>query len=97
MKLKSGYKWREGDQVPTPPTTFEKIMCSPEFVLGVADARAGRPYRSAYGTWLTNDQWNYERGRAWATLVPKIVQLKRNGQITSEAMQWFQRHCNDIL
>jgi hypothetical protein len=37
-------------------------------VLGVADRRAGRGYRSAYSTWDIDGQWNYERGRAWAVL-----------------------------
>jgi hypothetical protein len=94
---KRGYRLREGDQIPTRLVSFVEIMSQPEFALGVADARAGRPYRSAYGAWRTNDQWGYERGRAWATLAPKTVQLKRNGQITREAVQWFQRHRNNIL
>jgi hypothetical protein len=48
---KRGYQFRDGDQVPTRPTTILKIMASPEFALGVADARAGRPYRDGYQAW----------------------------------------------
>src|SRR5262249_19931981 len=78
-----------GAQVPTFPTTIEEIMGTPEFVLGVIDGRAGRAHRSAYATWETNKQWNYERGRAWAALPPRSVVLKRNGEITVEAKRWF--------
>jgi len=78
-----------GKQVPTFPTTIEKIMGTREFVLGVIDGRAGRPHRSAYATWGTDQQWNYERGRAWAALAPRSVALKRNGELTAEAKRWF--------
>src|SRR5262245_2739600 len=91
MALKPGYRWREGAQVPTRPTTICQIMASPEFALGVADARAGRPYRDGYQTWRPNNQWAYERGRCWARLVPTSVVLKRNGKITDEAIKWFER------
>jgi hypothetical protein len=86
----------DSEQVPTRPTTILEIMASPEFALGVADARAGRPYRGAYQTWDTNRQWDYERGRAWSRVVPASVVLKRNGKITSEAVEWFQRRSKDI-
>jgi hypothetical protein len=76
-------------QVPTFPATIEEIMSTPEFVLGVNDGRAGRGHRSAYTTWGTNQQWNYERGRAWAAVAPRSVVLKRNGKITVEAKRWF--------
>jgi hypothetical protein len=75
-------------QVPTSPTTIEKIMNTREFALGVIDRRAGRPHRSDYATWGIDDQWNYERGRAWATVAPRSVVLKRNGEITAEALRF---------
>jgi hypothetical protein len=78
-----------GKQVATFPTTIEAIMNTREFVLGVIDARAGRGHRGDYATWKTNEQWNYERGRAWAALAPRSVVLKRNGEITAEAKRWF--------
>jgi len=76
-------------QIPTKTTTIDEIMASAEFALGAADARAGRDYRSAYATWGSNRQWNYERGRAWGVLAPRSVTLKRNGKITTEAKRWF--------
>jgi len=81
-------------QVPIVPTTAEEIMASPYFALGAADQRAGRGFRSTYATWEGNDQWNYERGRAWAVLAPRSVTLKRDGKLTAEARRWFT---NEIL
>jgi hypothetical protein len=74
------------DQVPTFLTTVEEIMASPYFVLGAADQRAGRGYRSAYTTWSVNNLWNYERGRAWAVLAPRSVALKRDGKLNPAAI-----------
>jgi len=81
-------------QVPTWPTTIDEIMSSSEFALGAIDARAGRGYRSAYATWGSNRQWNYERGRAWGVLAPRSVILKRDGKLTAQARRWFT---NEIL
>ena len=79
-------------QVPTSPTTIREIMEQPEFALGVADGRAGRPYRQDYDSWPdTNARWNYERGRQWAKLAPRMVALKRNTKVTREAMQYYTR------
>jgi hypothetical protein len=83
-----GYRLREGAQIPTRPVTVLEIMSAPEFALGVADARAGRPYRPSYDAWSnTNMKWNYERGRQWGRLAPRTVVLKRGGKVTAEALQ----------
>jgi hypothetical protein len=95
MKLKSGYRWFEGDQVPTRPVTVEEIMSSSQFALGAADARAGRGYRSAYTSWDINGQWNYERGRQWAAVTPRSVTLKHSGKVTNAAKDWYRR--DDII
>jgi hypothetical protein len=89
VKPKPDYRWREGDQVPTCPTTVRQIMNGPSFTLGVADARAGRPYHRDYDLWDTNTQWVYERGRAWAMLAPHHVKLRQNSEITPEAIAWY--------
>jgi hypothetical protein len=76
-------------QVPTSSTTIEEVMSSAYFALGVADQRAGRGYRSAYATWKGDDQWNYERGRAWAVLAPRSIALKRDGKLNPAAIVYF--------
>jgi hypothetical protein len=96
--MKHGYRLRDGDQVPTRPTTVEEIMSWPTFALGVADVRAGREFRAAYESWAdTNDRWNYERGRAWACVTQRNVVLKRNGKVTDEAIRWFVKLKREIL
>jgi hypothetical protein len=81
------------EQVPTIGITLEEVMAWPHFALGAADARAGKPYRREYNSasWSTNDRWMYERGRMWAACAPRHVVLKRNGQVTAEAMRYFDR------
>jgi hypothetical protein len=91
---------RADQQVPTTAVTAERIMSRRTFGLGVADVRAGLPPRadfdgSAPECW--NDQWCYERGRAWALLVPRNVQVRRNGKVTPEALRWFGKLDADIL
>jgi hypothetical protein len=63
-------------------------MAMPTFALGAADVRAGRSYRDGYQSWNINQMWAYERGRAWARMVPATVVLKRGGKITTAALQW---------
>jgi hypothetical protein len=53
------------DQVPVLPTTAMEIMASPEFGAGVMEVRTGQPPR-----FDEMNDWNYERGRLWATLAP---------------------------
>ena len=86
-----------GDQIRTQPTSALWIMSQPSFGLGVADVRAGRGTHRDYDLWDTDGQWNYERGRAWATLTPRHVELRRAGTITSEALAWFKSCSEDII
>lgn len=81
-------------QVPTSGTTVLAIMQQPTFVLGVADARAGRGYHPDYDLWSGNDQWAYERARMWAALAPRHVALKLNGGINPDAVTYFD---DDII
>ena len=90
-------KLRDGDQIPTRPTTITEIMGRATFALGVADARAGRPFHRDFDLWRGDDQWSYERGRAWATVTPRNVPLKVNGKISAEAVAWFARHGDEII
>jgi hypothetical protein len=86
-KKRSGRSRRE--QEPTEPVSVEAIMRRPAFAAGVKDVRAGLLFRSDYDRWEVNDQWNYERGRAWAMLAPRDVPLKRNGKLNPLAVHWF--------
>ncbi len=85
------------DQVPTRSVSARSIMSQPTFALGAGDVRAGRGTHRDYDLWDTTGQWNYERGRAWATLTPRHVQLRRVGKITSEALAWFKCCGDDII
>ena len=85
------------EQIRTQSASALWIMSQPSFALGVADVRAGRDTHRDYDLWDTNGQWSYERGRAWATLTPRHVQLRRAGNITSEALAWFKSFGEDII
>jgi hypothetical protein len=85
-------------QVKTVPTTIETIMAAAEFARGVVDVRTGRGFPRDFDAWShTDNWWSYERGRAWATLVPRHVPLKRDGKVTREAIRWFRRFDDEIL
>jgi hypothetical protein len=97
VKHRLSHRKHDDDQVPTRPVTAYWIMSQPTFALGAADARAGRGPHRDYDLWDTDGQWNYERGRAWATLTPRRVQLRRADKITSEALAWFKSCGPDII
>ena len=50
------------------PVSSRVIMRTKAFQAGVADVRQGRGYRPAYKSAGVKEQWNYERGRAWALI-----------------------------
>jgi hypothetical protein len=80
------------EQLPTVPVAVETIMASPRFQQGVADARGRKPFPSDYNVWAHEDKlWAYERGRMWGRLVPRNVVLKRDGKVTDEAIEWYQK------
>lgn len=86
-----------GEQIETRPTTIIAIMATATFAIGVRDARAKRPFHPDADVWKPNDCWAYERGRLWATVTPRDVPLKCNGQINPDAIAWYHRHCDEIL
>jgi hypothetical protein len=53
------------DQCDTFRTSPAEIMQSAEFAVGVTEIRTGQP-----PNYDTMDDWNYERGRLWATMAP---------------------------
>jgi len=89
---------RSRKQVSTSRTTIKAIMRSRHFTFGVEDARAGLPFRADYEKWDGNAQWNYERGRQWAMLVPPRVALKTPGdELSLTAIHWFKLNYEYIL
>jgi hypothetical protein len=95
-KKRSG-KSRRREQEPTQPISIRTVMRNPCFAAGAADARAGLPFRADYDRWDVNDQFDYERGRAWALLTPRDVPLKRNGKLNERAVLWFSIAIKGIL
>jgi hypothetical protein len=86
------------EQVSTVPTSLEWIMSQPQFEYGVNDKRAGRGRRLAYDTWSVDAQWNYERGRVWATLAPRSIPLKLpGGRLNPAAVRLANEFDDDIL
>ena len=70
--------------------TIQYIARNKEFNIGYADYNAG-VWRKEYETWSINQQWNYERGRAYAASGgPQI----KNGRTTRRQALW---HINDML
>ena len=93
MVKRRSFRLCPGDEVPTRPVTIQEIMDQPQFTLGVADARAGRPYHRDYDVWNGNGQWGYERGRLWATLAPRDMAIKLgNGKINPDAVLYYAAH-----
>lgn len=72
-------------QAPIVPTTIEDIMRSPTFQLGVAHKRAGTPPIEIV------DDWNYERGRQWASVAPSNMPVLIDGKLNSEALLLYWR------
>ena len=63
-------------------------MRDPGFAQGVADRRAGRPPQFDKPD---REQWQYERGRLWASIVPRSVPLKLHGRLNPRAIELFEK------
>jgi len=61
-------------QADTYRVTASSILRRPSFSRGVEDRRAGRP------PMFDLDDWEYERGRLWATLAPVSMPLFIGGR-----------------
>jgi hypothetical protein len=75
------------EQVVTVPTTTAAIMSHPDFELGVADRRTGRPMPPLC------DSWDYERGRLWACLAPVDLALHIGGRLNPRAVALYDAAC----
>jgi hypothetical protein len=77
-------------QFKTQRTTIVKIMKDSAFALGVYEYRAGLPLRDDRRRRTMDsyvEQWNYERGRAWAAVAPRTMPLIINGKLNPAAIR----------
>jgi hypothetical protein len=87
MAMSKQNRARTGQQVPLVPMSIHALLASKWFADGVADQRGGRGFPQDYDEWAYIDHrdpgsdwmWSYERGRLWASMVPRSVMLKRDG------------------
>jgi hypothetical protein len=92
---------RHDQQIGTRPVTTEWIMSRCEFALGFAQVRTGKkfdcwagvkPSRKGDGQSVRDRAWNYERGRAFACLVPRHMPLRlADGRLNPEAVKLCNR------
>jgi hypothetical protein len=80
---------RDRDQVRTQVVSLASIMGSESFVLGVEDRRSGTRPQFDRKT-VPNEQWNYERGRLWASIAPANMPLKIGKRINPHAAELFR-------
>jgi hypothetical protein len=55
--------------------TIRSVLHSKAFMMGFSDVREGRPFRYDHFT-NQNDQWNYERGRIYASASQAPVKIQ---------------------
>jgi hypothetical protein len=74
------------DQADTVPSSVEAIMRSRSFQRGVAEVRAGLlPDFDRF------DDWDYERGRQWATAAPGDMPVKIGKRLNPNAVLLFHQ------
>ena len=56
-------------------TTLRSVLHSKAFMMGYSDVREGRPFRYDHFNDM-NDQWNYERGRIYASASRAPVKIQ---------------------
>ena len=56
-------------------TTLRSVLHSKAFMMGYSDVREGRPFRYDHFDDM-NDQWNYERGRIYASASRAPVKIQ---------------------
>jgi hypothetical protein len=76
---------RPRKQADTYACSVNSIMATRAFARGVAEVRAGRPPDFDRNNW----DWEYERGRQWATVAPKDMPLKIGRSLNLAAIQIF--------
>jgi hypothetical protein len=74
-------------QIKTRNVTFKTVMRSAAFMRGVREAHAGIPmdYKAYDNERLTDNRWNYERGRLFGMTYPDDVKYK--GRVRRDAVE----------
>jgi hypothetical protein len=86
----------QSEQVETGRVTIEEIMGTAAFRRGVNDFRNGRP--PAFDG-PRADSWAYERGRLFAALAPRDMQVvsRRTKQLNPKAVAFYRRNNWEII
>jgi hypothetical protein len=80
-------------QVPSYKVSVEEVMRTSSFAAGVNDVRRRVPPRFDDPK-MANDidkQWDYERGRLWATIAPPSLALRLGGKLNPKAIALFEK------
>lgn len=73
-------------------TTIRSVLHSKAFMMGFTDVREGKPFRYDHFDNI-NDQWNYERGRIYASASEAPVKVR--GRVHPLACQLAAVMLND--
>jgi len=69
-------------------TTTRKIVSSAEFARGLDEVRKGLPFNS------DEDNWDYERGRAFGFIAPLDMPLRIKGRLNWKALELADKAFN---
>ena len=83
-------------QVSTKPCSTQRIMCHPNFSLGLAHIRAGQPFDAdvvddVEDEWGVRLYWAYDRGRLFGAIAPLSMPLFiTKGRLNPKALALFR-------
>ena len=69
------------EQADTRRTTIRTIVASRDFARGLYEVRAGLPFNP------DNDEWDYERGRAFGFIAPLDMPLRIGTRLNPKALK----------
>jgi hypothetical protein len=71
---------RTREQAETRLVSIRSIVASRDFARGLAEVRKGLPFNP------DNDEWDYERGRAFGFIAPLNMPLRIRGKLNPKAV-----------
>jgi hypothetical protein len=69
------------EQEKTRVVSIDSIVASPDFARGFSEVRNGQPFNP------DNDEWDYERGRAFGFIAPLNLPLRISGRLNPKALK----------